>query len=139
MNNLWGKERGLEMAKKDEKMKRVLLALFFCLLMSNTASAQSPRVLWEMVQVMEIKNGTLSENSQWTLLEAAPTYEQCIEAQRGVFEVRKNEYTVLKGSKPWMEIWTTPYKAITTRSTLEPILVSNIFYCLPDTIDPRKR
>jgi len=127
------------MAKKNEKMKRVLLATFFCLLMSSTANAQPARVLWEQVQVMEIKNGTLSENSQWTRLEVAPTYEQCIEAQRRVFEVRKNEYAVLKGSKPWIEIWTTPYKAITTRATLEPILISNIFECLPDTTDPRKR
>ena len=139
MNNLSGEERGLEMAKKNEKMKRVLLAIFFCLLISSTATAQSPRVLWEQVQVMEIKHGTLSENSQWTLLKAAPTPEQCIEAQRQVFEVRKNEYAVLKGSKPWIEIWTTPYKAITTRSSLEPILISNIFHCLPDTFDPRKR
>jgi len=128
------------MAKKNEKMKRVLLAVFFCLLMSSAANSQSPRVLWEQVQVMEInKQGTLSENSQWTLLEAAQTHEQCIEAQRRVFEVRKNDYLVLKGSKPWIEIWTTPYKAITTRSTLEPTLISNIFHCLPNTTDPRKR
>jgi len=139
MNNLSRKERGLEMANKNEKMKRLLLAMFFCLLMSSTANAQSARVLWEMVQVMEIENGTLSENSQWTFLGAAPTYEQCIEAQRRVFEVRNNDYRTLKESKPNMEIWTTPYRAITIRSSLEPTLVSNIFYCLPDTIDPRKR
>jgi hypothetical protein len=139
MNNLWGKERGLGMARKNEKMKRVLLAIFFYLLMSSTANAQSPSVLWEQVQVMEIKDGTLSENSQWTLLEAAPTYEQCIEAQRRVFEVRENDYLVLKGSKRWIEIWTTPYKSITVRLSLEPTLISNIFHCLPDTTDPRKR
>jgi len=127
------------MAKKNEKMKRVLLATFFCLLMSSTANAQPARVLWEQVQVMEIKNGTLSENSQWTRLEVAPTYEQCIEAQRRVFEVRKNEYAVLKGSQPWMEIFANPYKSITIRPSLEPTLISNIFDCLPDTIDPRRR
>ena len=126
------------MAKKNEKMKQVLLAIFF-LLMSSTANAQSPRVLWEQVQVMEIKDGTLSENSQWILLEAAPTPEQCIEAQKRVFELRKNNYLVLKGSKPWMEIFTNPYKSITIRTSLEPTLISNIFDCLPDTADPRKR
>jgi ABC-type uncharacterized transport system auxiliary subunit len=139
MNNLWGKERGLGMAKKNKKRNRVVLAIFFCLVMSSTANAQSPRVLWEQVQVMEIKQGTLSENSQWTLLKAAPTLEQCIEAQRQVFEVRKNEYAVLKGSQPWMEIFTNPYKSITIRSSLEPTLISNIFDCLPDTADPRKQ
>lgn len=139
MNNPPGKERGLEMAKKNEKMKRVLLAMFFFLLISSTANAQSPRVLWEQVQVMEIKEGTLSENSQWTLLKAAPTPEQCREAQRQAFEVRKNEYTVLKGSKPWIEIFTNPYKSITIRSSLEPTLISNIFECLPEKTDPRKR
>lgn len=137
MNNLWGKERGLGMAKKNERMKRVFLAVFFCLLMSGTSNAQSPRVLWEQVQVMEIKHGTLSENSQWTLLKAAPTPEQCVEAQRQVFEVRKTEYAVLKGSQPWMEIFTNPYKSITIRSSLEPTLISNIFHCLPGTTDPR--
>ena len=126
------------MAKKNEKMKRVSLAILSFLLMSSTANAQSGMVLWEEKQVMEIKNGTLSENSQWTLLEAAPTPEQCIEAQKRVFEVRKNNYLVLKGSKPWMEVFTTPYKSVTIRTSLEPTLISNIFYCLPGTTDPRK-
>jgi hypothetical protein len=125
------------MAKENEKMKRILLAISFCILMSSTAYAQSPRVLWERVQVMEITHGTLTDNSQWTLLEAAPTAEKCIEAQRRVFEVRKNDYTALKDSLPQMQIWTTPYKSITTQSGLEPALISNIFYCLPDTSDPR--
>jgi len=127
------------MAKKNEKMKRVLLAIFSCLLMSSTANAQSAMVLWEQVQVMEIKDGTLSENSQWTSLRAAPTYEQCIEAQIRAFEVRRNVCTALKDSNPTMEIWTTPYKSTTIQWSLEPTLISNIFYCLPDTIDPRKR
>jgi len=139
MNNLWEKERGLEMAKKNKEIKRVLLAIFFCLLMSNTANAQSPRVLWEEVQVMEIQNGALSENSQWTLIQATPSHEQCMEAQRRVYEARKNHYTALKESRPKMEIWTTPYTAITTRSSLDPILISNIFHCLPVTADPRRR
>ena len=139
MNNLSGKERGLEMAKRNKIMKRFLLATFFCLIMSGTANAQAGLVLWEQVQVMEVKNGALSENSQWTLLKAAPTPEQCTEAQRQVFEVRKNNYLVLKGSKPWMEVFTTPYKSVTVRTSLEPTLISNIFYCLPDTIDPTKR
>jgi hypothetical protein len=139
MNNLWEKERGIEMAKKNKKLKRVLLAIFFCLLVSSTANAQSPRVLWERVQVMEVKDGALNENSQWKLLETTPTYEQCMEAQRRVFEARRSDYAILKESRPKMEIWTTPNKSITTRSTLEPILISNIFYCLPDTSDPRRR
>jgi hypothetical protein len=138
-NNLSGKERGLEMAKRNEKMKRVLLAIFFCLLLSGTANAQSSMVLWEQVQVMEVKNGALSENSNWKLLGASLTYEKCIETQKRVFEVRQNDYTALKESFPKMEIWTTPYKAITIRSSLEPTLISNILHCLPGTTDPRKQ
>jgi hypothetical protein len=126
------------MAKRNEIMKRVLLVIFFCLLMSGTANAQAGLVLWEQVQVMEIKNGTLSENSEWKLLGASQTYEQCTEAQRQVFEVRKNNYLVLKGSKPWIEVFTTPYKSVTIRTSLEPTLISNILYCLPGTTDPRK-
>jgi len=137
MNNLSEKERGLEMAKRKEKMKRVLLAIFFCLLMSGTAGAQSSLVLWEQVQVMEIKNGALSENSQWTLLKAAPTYEQCTEAQRQVFEVRKTDYTALKDSFPQMQIWTAPGKSITVRLGSERSLISSVFHCLPGTTDPR--
>ena len=138
MNNLSGKERGLEMAKRNKIMKRFLLATFFCLIMSGTANAQAGLVLWEQVQVMEVKNGALSENSQWTLLKAAPTYEQCTEAQRQVFEVRKNDYTALKDSFPQMQIWTAPDRSITVRLGLERSLISSVFHCLPDTTDPRR-
>jgi hypothetical protein len=137
MNNLSGKERGLEMAKRNEIMKRVLLAIFFCLLMSGTANAQAGRVLWEQVQVMEVKNGALSENSEWTLLEVAPTYERCTEAERQVFEVRKNDYTALKDSFPQMQMWTAPDKSITVRLGPERSLISSVFRCLPGTTDPR--
>jgi hypothetical protein len=138
MNDLSEKERGLEMAKRNEIMKRILLAVFFCLLMSGTARAQSGLVLWEQVQVMEVKNGALSENSQWTLLEIAPTYEQCTEAQRRVFEARKNDYTAMKDSFPQMQVWTAPGKSITVRLGLERSLISSVFHCLPGTTDPRK-
>jgi hypothetical protein len=126
------------MARKNEKIKGVLLAIFLCLLMGTTANAQEAVLLWEKVLVMEIKDGALSENSQWTLLKAAPTYEQCTEAQRQVFEASKTDYLTLKGSNPEMEVWTTPYKAVTVQSSLEPSIISNVYYCLPDTIDPRK-
>ena len=85
-------------------MKRVLLAIFCCLLMSGTANAQAALVLWEQVQVMEVKNGALSQNSQWKLLGASLTYEQCTEAQRQVFEVRKSDYAALKDSFPQMQV-----------------------------------
>jgi len=138
MNNLSGKERGLEMAKRNKIMKRFLLATFFCLIMSGTANAQAGLVLWEQVQVMEVKNGALSQNSQWKLLGASLTYEQCTEAQRQVFEVRKSDYAALKDSFPQMQIWTAPDKSITVRLGLERSLVSSVFHCLPDTTDPRK-
>jgi hypothetical protein len=139
MNNLSGKERGLEMAQRNKKMKRVLLAMIFSLLMSSAANAEPARVLWEQVQVMEIKNGTLSENSVWKLLEVTPTAEQCIEAEKQVLEVRKNDYSALKDSYPQMQLCTTPDKSITVRLGLEPSLISSIFHCLPDATDPRKR
>ncbi len=126
------------MVQRTERMIRVLLAILCCLLMAGTASAQAGLVLWEQVQVMEIKNGALGENSQWTLLEVSPTYEQCAEAQKQVFEVRKNDYTALKDSFPQMQIWTAPDKSITVRLGLERSLISSIFHCLPDTTDPRK-
>ena len=138
MNNLSGKERGLEMTKRNEIMKRVLLAIFFCLLMSGTANAQAGLVLWEQVQVMEVKNGALSQNSQWKLLGASLTYEQCTEAQRQVFEVRKSDYAALKDSFAQMQVWTASDRSITVRLGLERSLISSVFHCLPDTTDPRK-
>jgi hypothetical protein len=137
MNNLSGKERRLEMAKWNERMKRVLLVIFSFLLMSGSASAQSNVVLWEQIQVMEVENGALSENSQWRLLEVAPTYEQGKAAQRQVFESRKSEYTALKEWFPQMQIWTTPDKSVTVQLGSAPRLISRIFHCLPGTADPR--
>jgi hypothetical protein len=139
MNNLSGKERGLEMVKMNEIMKRVLLAIISCVLLTcGTANAQSALVLWEQVQVMEVKNEALSETSQWTLLKTAPTYEQCTEAQRQVFELRKNDYRALKDSFPQIQIWTTPDKSITVQLGVELSLISSIFHCLPGTTDPRR-
>jgi len=138
MNNLSVKERGREMAQRNEKMREVLSAIFFCLLMSGTANAQSGLILWEQVQVMEIKNAALSVNSQWKLLGVSLTAEQCTEAQRQVSEARKSEYTALKDSFPQMQIWTAPDKSITVRLGLEPSLISSIFHCLPGTTDPRE-
>jgi hypothetical protein len=137
--SLWWKTKGgLEMARNNQNIKGVLLALFLCLLMGSTANAQDAVLLWEKVVVMEIKDGGLSENSQWTLLKAAPTYEECTEAQGQVFEARKADYLALKDSTPEMEVWTTPNKAVTVQLSSEPRLISNIFYCLPGTIDPGK-
>jgi len=137
MNNLSGKERGLEMEQRNEIMKRILLAIFFSLLLSGTANAQAGLVLWEQVQVMEVKNGALSQNSQWKLLGASLTYEQCTEAQRQVFEVRKSDYAALKDSFPQMQVWTASDRSITVRLGLERNLTSSIFHCLPDTTNPR--
>jgi hypothetical protein len=125
------------MTQRNEKMKRILFAIVLCLLLSGTANAQAGLVLWEQVQVMEVKSGALTENSQWTLLKTVTTYEQCTEAQRQVFEVRKNDYTALKDSFPQMQIWTAPDKSITVRLGLERSLTSSIFHCLPDTTNPR--
>jgi hypothetical protein len=137
MNDLSEKGRGLEMTQRNEKKKRILFAIVLCLLLSGTANAQAGLVLWEQVQVMEVKSGALTENSQWTLLKTVTTYEQCTEAQRQVFEVRKNDYTALKDSFPQMQIWTAPDKSITVRLGLERSLTSSIFHCLPDTTNPR--
>jgi hypothetical protein len=137
MNDLSEKGRGLEMTQRNEIMKRILFAIVLCLLLSGTANAQAGLVLWEQVQVMEVKSGALTENSQWTILKTATTYEQCTEAQRQVFEVRKNDYTALKDSFPQMQIWTAPDKSITVRLGLERNLTSSIFHCLPDTTNPR--
>jgi hypothetical protein len=137
MNSLSGKESGLEMAKRNDVMKRLLLAIFFCLLMSGTANAQAGLVLWEQVQVMEVKNGAFSENSQWKFLGASLTNERCTEAQRQLFEVRKNDYAALKDSFPQMQMWTASDKSITVRLGLERSLVSSVFHCLPGTTDPR--
>jgi hypothetical protein len=126
------------MGKKKKETGLVLLAIFFCLLVSSRANAQSAVLLWEKVLVMEIKAGALNENSQWTPLKTAPTYDQCIEAQRQVFEARKTDYLALRHSQPEMEVWTTPYKAVTVQLSSEPSLISSIFYCLPNTIDPRR-
>jgi hypothetical protein len=126
------------MARKNEKITVILLAIFLCLLMGSTANAQNAVLLWEKVLVMQIKDGALKENSQWTLLKASPTYGQCSEAQKQVFQQCKSLYLAVKGFNPEMEVWTTPYEAVTVQLSSKPTLISNIFYCLPDTTDPRK-
>ena len=67
-------------------LDRPWIAIFFLLLMINTANAQFAWVLWEMEEVQDFKDGNLSKNSQWKVLEAAPKYKQCMEAQRATFE-----------------------------------------------------
>ena len=118
-------------------MKRILLAIIFCLFVSGVANAQCAWVLWEKWEVAGIKDGKLTTNVLWTLIVATPNYDQCLEKQEGLYERIKNGADEDKKKYDTiLEIEAVPFTLVIERYR-SGRFSSNTLYCLPDTIDPR--
>ncbi len=115
-------------------MKKIFLTVIFCLFMSTIANAQCAWVLWELLELATFTSGNVKHNEFWIFVEATQKYEQCLENQKRLFEEVKNRLAQEKNPKQKFE--TVPYRFIVVSSDYHRN--SHTFYCLPDTIDPRK-
>ena len=107
-------------------MKKIFLAIIFCLLVSTTANAQCGWVLWE--------NSHPAPTEGWVIQNGFQTYDQCKKAKKDIYERIKKEFLKMG------------YRVIDDTEDLLSMELSregvpSIYYgwmCLPDTIDPRK-
>jgi len=119
-------------------MKKILLALLFCLSMTNIVNAQSAWVLWEKFYINEEgKIYTLEEGKkvkvdkvEWKVVNAYPTYEDCVGGQMANFLYTPEQ----KGFK----VFSKPFEYESVKKQDGKLSVLHELKCLPDTIDPRK-
>jgi hypothetical protein len=102
--------------------------------MGRIANAECAWVLWEHWEIDTIIDEKIKHDELWKIIQATPKYEQCLETQRGLFEIMKNRLTQEKNPKQKIEA--VSYTLIILSSDRQND--SHTFYCFPDTIDPRK-
>jgi hypothetical protein len=109
-------------------MKRILLAIIFCLLVSSIANAQCAWILWEKSHP--------NISNKWMMRNGFQTYDQCKKAKRDAYETTKKGflslkmgYRIIADTEDWLSMG------------LSGEGLPSIYYswmCLPDTLDPRK-
>ena len=114
-------------------MKRVLVAIIFCLFMSTIAKAECAWVLWQ-------RDRNTTGRNDLEILDAYPKYDQCKAAQKDWLEQQKMGFEQIKKRMDPLNrittISTTPFRIIVDyEGGLQRIFETQ---CLPDTIDPRK-
>lgn len=124
-----------------------------CIPMNTTAKAEGAWVLWEKWEHTENFLGLPSSDNKpdWEIMGATPDYQQCLEMRKKAFQKRKEIYKEIYNA--WKssadqrgDIIARMLESEDTRLfvSLEdkknnPMMTdSSEFYCLPDTIDPRK-
>jgi len=96
-------------------MKRILLAIIFCLFVSSIANAECAWVLWEG------RDKNIGSDTIWTIESAFPSYKLCTDRIKnicGTASMDDSSYTCAKFNFLGYAAW--------------------YYKCLPDTIDPRK-
>jgi hypothetical protein len=120
-------------------VKTISLAAFFCLLMCDIAKAECAWVLW---QKSDYNFGKSSEKVSWELKGAFPQYKQCMENQTDLFERLRIFWTDVTTKSPSKNEKVEAHSGVGGPSQIIITTESGIsvfdFYCLPDTIDPRK-
>jgi hypothetical protein len=115
-------------------MKKILLAVVFIICFSGLANAQSAWVLW----LRSIPNMSDYGGHDWSIQEAFPKYEQCLEKEK--LEYSEWEKLSQNLGTDWSCFNHYPYfiycKKVKEGKTID--LYQYEWKCLPATVDPRK-
>jgi hypothetical protein len=116
-------------------MRRVLLAIIFCLFVSSMANAQCAWVLWERVS-----HHPIDKEGKWELKKAFPSYNECLEVKESevhdTAEFMKIWNEVKKKNKSWVKI-NHGVNVVVWDGEMSEFTIFE-YHCFPDTIDPRK-
>ena len=110
------------------KLKIILIVVALVMFFTVTVNAQTAWVEWEHQTNTSLGPPLQTTLDKWILLEAYPTYNQCMQA---VYASARNcgpDHGSLH-----FECWDTGFSM---RSSTDWHFLK--FYCYPDTIDPRK-
>jgi hypothetical protein len=110
-------------------MKRILLAISFCLLVSSTANAECAWVLWKKTDTTGNPGGQVS----WEIQDALPQYQQCRQQQMVLCNSMKQVYSPEHNAV--LRVDNCPTRIF---AEVKGGAVLMDFFCLPDTMDPRK-
>jgi hypothetical protein len=123
--------------------KTIMLALLVsCLipLLPASARAQNGWVLWQKTETTT--SSTMQQHVSWELLDAYPEYDRCTQVATKVWQVSKDRWTEDKQKYGTIsEIKEVPSVLIivTFKDPKKIRSVSEKFFCLPGTLDPRER
>jgi len=96
-------------------------------------------VLWGEKEFLET---SMKQNIIWNIIDAYPDYKQCLLSMKRVWQTKKNQAIQDKNKYDTIsEIQEVPYNLIITtfKEPKEIHSISENFYCLPGTLDPRDR
>lgn len=108
------------------------------LLAASAARAES-WVLWQKKEYIET---TMKQNIFWEIIDAYPEHKQCLQGMKRVWQVTKNRAVEDKKKYDTIsKIEEVPYNLIITnfKEPKEIMSISETFYCLPGTLDPREK
>jgi len=111
---------------------------FISLFISSIARAES-WVLWTKKEIMET---TIKNNTFWEIINAYPDHSQCLQAKKRIWQVIRNQALEDKNKYGTIsEIKEVPDELIITnfKDPKEIMSISQTLYCLPGTLDPRKK
>jgi hypothetical protein len=122
----WG---GMFMIKR---LFPICLSVIILVGLSSLSYAECAWVLWIQKEYLIVKEPP-EQRVYWEINNAVPTHKECKELQRQLWERMDKHYKNLPHTG---KVDSTPFIIIV--KTGEATLTES-FYCLPDTIDPRKK
>jgi hypothetical protein len=137
--SLWqnlNKSERINMKKELILLSSVIAVML--LFISSTVHAES----WVLWQKKEYIKTNMEQNIFWEIIDAYPEHKQCLQGMTRIWKVIKNQ--AIEDKKKYdtiSEIKEVPYSLIITnfKEPKEIMSISENFYCLPGTLDPRER
>ncbi|MBI1911988.1 MAG: hypothetical protein HYS21_08290 [Deltaproteobacteria bacterium] len=109
------------------------IAIFYFFISSTTLFAESAWVLWSKKEITNLK--TFEKSLNWQIHEAFEGKNECENQKCEDYEIASNIFK--KDNKLIEEVGKTPYDSYIVLFKDGHMLSEN-FYCLPATIDPRE-
>ena len=124
---------------KNLVLPTLSLIVTMSVFISSAASFECAWVLWTKKEYIE---KGLKQTTFWEIINAFPDHDQCFQAKKRIWQVKKNQ--ALEDKKKYgtiSKIDEVPYELIITsfKDPNDIMSISENIYCLPGTLDPRER
>ncbi len=125
------------MRKKTIKLFVLGISLISTFFLSSTTQADT-WVLWERTDSVKT-NG--DQHTYWEMIHAYPVHKQCLKEMQTTWQIMRDRAGEdQKKSNTISEVKEVPYSVFTTFKQAQEIMsITNTYYCLPGTSDPREK